>query len=182
MLHTGRRTRGLSWHSRKVNGAFGWRVVCLVLLAFTVVSALPGVTRAASDAYVSTDALYLRSDPITSGSVINEMTYGSYVAVIDGPTDDGWYFVDFDGTQGWAFGDYLSFGAPPVASQTASVGGEGDTVWVDTDALNVRADADRDAAILGTEGQGTEFSIVGSPSAGFYPVAYGDGTGWVDGE
>jgi uncharacterized protein YgiM (DUF1202 family) len=181
MLHTGLRIRGLAWRSPRVNGAFGWRVLCSFLFVLSILlSTHPGIARASTDAYVSTDALYLRSDPSVNSEIVNEMLWGDYVAIIDGPTDDGWYFVDFDGQQGWAYGDYLSIGAAPSSDSGATaVGGSGDTVWVATDALNVRSDPDADGWILGTAGQGDQFQVVGDPVAGYYPVSYGDVTGWV---
>jgi hypothetical protein len=111
------------------------------------------------------------------------MAFGAYVAVIDGPTEDNWYFVDFDGTQGWALGDYLSFGAVPQSPVDAgSVGGTGGTVWVATDALNVRSDADSSASVLGIAGQGDQLDVIGESYNGFYPVDYAGTTGWVAGE
>jgi uncharacterized protein YgiM (DUF1202 family) len=183
MLHTGHQTRGLSWRSLTVNGAFGWRVVLVSVFVFSLFLATTHPVRAAVDSYVDTDVLYLRSDPSKSGEVIAEMTYGEYVAVIDGPTERGWYFLDYAGMQGWAHGKYLNIGGTPGwdAGKTESVGGGG-TVWVDTDALNVRADASNDAWILGTLSQGAELTIVGDASDGFYPVAYGEQTGWVAGK
>ena len=77
MLHTGLTIRGLSWHSLKVNGAFGWRVVLLgvLLLSLTPLS-LTSVApvRAAVDAYVDTDVLYLRSEPDTGAGIHAENT------------------------------------------------------------------------------------------------------------
>jgi uncharacterized protein YgiM (DUF1202 family) len=184
MLHTGLEARGLSWHSRNVNGAFGWRVVLVSVFLLSLFSATTHSAGAAIDSYVDTDALYLRAEPSTNGEVIAEMTYGEYVAVIDGPSDHGWYFLDYAGVQGWAHGKYLNVGgsADSYSAGSANVGGNGDTVWVDTDALNVRADASSDAWVLGTIGQGAELTIVGESWDGFYPVAYGDQTGWVAGK
>jgi uncharacterized protein YraI len=149
-----------------------------------LISSTISPAQAAIDSYVDTDVLYLRSDPSTDGGVLAQMSYGEYVAVIDGPTEDGWYFLDYAGSQGWAYGEYLNVGGSPgwAGDGGSGVGGSGDTVWVDTDALNVRADASKDAWILGTVGQGAEFTVVGEPYDGFYPVAYGDQVGWVAGK
>jgi len=141
-----------------------------------------GTAHAASDAYVATDSLYLRSDPSTAGAVLDEMAFGAYVAVIDGPTNDNWYFVDFQGTQGWALGDYLSFGEVPQSPVDGPVGGSGGTVWVATGALNVRVDADPGANVIGIAGQGDALNVVGDAVGGFYPVSYAGTTGWVSAE
>jgi uncharacterized protein YgiM (DUF1202 family) len=178
MLHTGLRARGRAWHSQSVNVAFGWRGVLVVLFVCSLL--IPGLqsARAASDAYVSTDSLFLRSDPSSDAEILDEMAFGAYLAVIDGPADGNWYFVDFQGTQGWASGDYLSFGNAPEAS----VGGSGGTVWVATDALNVRTDADQSAGILGIVGQGDQLQVVGDSINGYYPVEFAGTTGWVAAE
>jgi uncharacterized protein YraI len=184
MLHTGCDARGLSWHSLKVNGAFGWRVVLVSVLLLSLISATIHPARAAIDSYVDTDVLYLRNDPSTGAGVLAEMTYGQYVAVIDGPTEDGWYFIDYAGMQGWAYGAYLNVGGSlgwESAAETA-VGGSGGTAWVATDALNVRADATRKSWVMGTLGQGEAVEIAGERDNGFYPVYYGDGIGWVAGK
>ena len=181
MLHTGLVTRGLSWHSLRVNGAFGWRVVLVSVLLFSLFSATTDPARAAIDSYVDTDALYLRTEPHTGASVIAEMSNGEYVAVIDGPTEDGWYFLDYAGYQGWAYGEYLNIDGSRgwSSGDSESVGGTTGSVWVATDALNVRAEPDLDAWVLGTVGQGVELSLEGSTSGGFYAVHYGDDIGWV---
>ena len=184
MLHTGHVTRGLSWHSPRVNGAFGWRVLLVSVVLLTLLSATIQPARGATDSYVNTDVLYLRAEPSTAAGVLAEMSQDDYVAVIDGPTEDGWYFLDYAGIQGWAFGAFLNIGGSAGwdSNGAASVGGSGSTVWVSTDALNIRADADGDAWILGTVGQGAELSVVGDPVGGFYPVAYGDQIGWAAGD
>ncbi len=182
MLHTGPRIRGRAWHSLQVNVAFGWRVVLTVLFVSSLL--LPGIhsARAASDAYVATDALYLRNDPSTDGAVLDKMAFGAYVTVIDGPTADNWYYVDFQGTQGWALGDYLSFGAVPTSPVDGSTGGYYGSVWIDTDVLNVRSDASQSASVLGQVGQGDMLDLAGEAANGFYPIWYNGLVGWVAAE
>lgn len=184
MLHTGRRTRGLSWHSLRVNGAFGWRVVLVSVLLLSIFCLTASPSRAAIDGYVDTDVLLLRSDPGTGGDVLARMHGGEYVAIIDGPSNNGWYFIDYAGIQGWAHGGYLSVGGAPGWDRPADagIGGSVGTVWVATNALNVRAAPSTDATVLGTVGQGSSLEIIGDASGGFYPVAYGWDTGWVAAE
>ena len=161
------------------------RLLILLALVVAVVSlAAPTRTRAASDGYVATDALYLRAEAGTWGAVLDEMIEGDYVAVVDGPTEDGWYFVDHEGTAGWAYGGYLSIGGRSgwASAAETEVGAATGTAWVGTDALNVRAEASQDGAILDTLGQGAELAVAGGPEAGFYPILAGGGIGWVWGE
>ena len=182
MAHTSRMTRGRLGHSLEASGAVFWRVASVFVLLLTIFSATQSQVSAASDGYVETDVLYLRSDPSTDANVTSEMYYGDYVAVIDGPTEHGWYFVDYSGIQGWAHGKYLSFDGPPRGGDgSEAVGSAGAAVWVDTDVLNVRAAPRSDSWVMGSVSQGEELWVVGERDNGFYPVAYGSDTGWVAG-
>ncbi len=94
----------------------------LLLALFSVFSPAARVA-AASDGYVDTDVLNLRDSPSTDGQIITQMWQGEYVAVIDGPTGDGWYQVEYDGTVGWAYGGYLSIDGVGGWASDAGVGG-----------------------------------------------------------
>jgi hypothetical protein len=78
---------------------------------------------AASDGYIDTDVLNLRDSPSTDGSILTQMWQGEYVAVVDGPTGDGWYQVEYQGTLGWAYGGYLSIDGVGGWASDAGVGG-----------------------------------------------------------
>lgn len=97
----------------------------LVMLAFSAVVGLHSATAASS--YIDTDVLNLRDDAGVWGNVITEMYQGDAITVIDGPTDDGWYYIDYNGTEGWAWGGYLTVwgslgwdGPPPSTGGVAS--------------------------------------------------------------
>lgn len=183
MLHTGLLTRAVSVQSWGTSGAAGWRVVSVFVLFLTILLATQSPAQAAADSYVATDVLYLRAEPDTDAGVLAEMYYGEYVAVIDGPTEDDWYFVDYAGIQGWAYGGYLTFdGAPGQATGSSSNDSGGDTVWVETDAVNVRSGPSTDTWVMGSASQGAELWLIGESVDGFYPVAYGSDTGWVAGK
>ncbi len=81
----------------------------LAIILAMVMSLAMGASLAAaySDGYVSTDVLNLRDGPGTWAGVIDQMWDGEYIGVLSGPTDDGWYKVDYSGTVGWAYGSYL---------------------------------------------------------------------------
>ncbi len=183
MLQTGRWTRVPSGYSFTTGGGAGWRVGLVLVLFLTLFSATQSRAGAAAESYVATDVLYLRGDPHTDASVLAEMYFGEYVHIIDGPTEHDWYFVDYAGIQGWAYGKYLSFdGEPSRSADVAATGGDGGSVWVDTDVLNVRAEPSTDSWVMGSESQGTEFWIVGEAVDGYYPVEYGSEIGWVAGQ
>ena len=94
----------LSRKSRFLSLAASLAILTTIVLSFTV-NATP--VAAASDGWVQVDRLNLRTGPGTWAEVIDKMWEGDYVAVIDGPTDDGWYQVRYDGSVGWAYGTYL---------------------------------------------------------------------------
>lgn len=165
------------------SGFLRWTALVLIVLASLAV--LPARdASAASDAYVSTDVLNLRDDAGTWANVITEMYFGEYVAVIDGPTGDGWYYIDYAGSQGWAYGAYLSidgvagWAGEPADSYTG-VGAYALTAWVNTDLLNVRAEANAEAWVLDLIEQGAQITVIGDPINGFAPIDYYGQTGFV---
>ena len=90
------------------------------------------------EARVTADTLNLRSGPGTTHAILTTMPCGATVAVVGGPTT-GWWNVTFNGTTGWASGNYLvapsafdpkvcvgatTDGGVPVASPDGGVAGE----------------------------------------------------------
>jgi uncharacterized protein YraI len=108
----------------------------IAVIAMLALLAPSAHVAAASDGYIDTDVLNLRDSPSTDGTILTQMWQGEYVSVVDGPTGDGWYQVEYQGTVGWAYGGYLSLdGAPGWASDVA-VGGvssasSGGERWID---------------------------------------------------
>ncbi|MEA2515496.1 MAG: hypothetical protein QOJ59_4985 [Thermomicrobiales bacterium] len=71
---------------------------------------------------VTTSSLNLRSGPSTADDVLAVMPRGAIVE-IRGDAENGFYPVRYDGRNGWAYADYLSFGGDDGGS------GESDIVW-----------------------------------------------------
>lgn len=111
-------------------------VALVALLALLMPSA---DVAAASDGYVDTDVLNLREAPGTETAVLAIMWQGEAVAIYDGPTDDGWYQVGYQGLVGWAYGGYLAVDG--VSGWASGVGSENDAYapsaaaerWIDFD-------------------------------------------------
>lgn len=182
MFIPGRLTRGPARPTHASPGVTRRTLLLLVAILIGLTSlAAPADGRAARDSYVATDVLNLRVEPSTDADVLAEMYEGEYVAVIDGPTEHGWYYVDYAGINGWAHGRYLAIGGSSGWGGV-EVGGATGTAWVGTDALNVRDSPSQDGAVIDTLGQGAELALAGGPEAGFYPIVYGGGIGWVWGE
>jgi uncharacterized protein YraI len=160
------------------------RLSLLVLagMAFAAVLATISPTAhvaAASEGYVDTDVLNLRDSPSTDGVILTQMWQGEYVAVYDGPTDDGWYQVEYQGTVGWAWGGYLAVdGVGGWASDLAVGGASTDYVdyssggerWIDFDRTNqIVTLYEGDAAVA------SYWGAIGydSSSDGFFSTAIG---------
>lgn len=149
--------------------------VLALLLPALLSMAQPARVAAQSAGYIDTDVLNLREEPGTWATILTQMWQGEYVTVLDGPTDDGWYLVDYSGWQGWAYGGYLLVDGSPGWSDwqgNSGVGGQASTAWVNTDSLNVRVDASIDAWVMDRLPQGTELTVTGDVVNGFVPIDY----------
>lgn len=135
---------------------------------------------------VDTDALNLRSGPGLDRGVLAVMSTGAHLTITDGPSSgDGYVWYEVSSATygaGWCAEDYL---APASGSQ----GGfdDGDIVFVDTDALNLRSDASDSAGIRATMPTGTRLEITGGAENRdgytWYPVDSDTyGSGWCAGE
>jgi uncharacterized protein YgiM (DUF1202 family) len=169
-------------------------VLLAALLLAASLGAIAGAQRsvdAAWGATVATDAVNLRSEPGTWAEVVGGVGYGAWVEIYQGPSD-GWYEVGYDGIVGWVDGVHLALdgesGSEAAATGAdgagamAGVGGVsdgGETAWVATDALAVRASADPTGAILETFYYGTEVTVLGDVLNGYVPVALWGGLAWV---
>lgn len=126
--------------------------------------------------------LNLRSGAGTGYAVIEQLATGDYVEIQSGPFyGDGysWYYVyvDATGSYGYAAGEFLG-GSFAI----------GDTVYVDTDVLNVRSGPGTGYSVIDSIGYGTNGLVVDGPvfSGGYtwYKLDYVGGTsdGWVAGD
>jgi hypothetical protein len=121
--------------SRRDRGGWPGTAGIRLAVALTIVLAIvmgSGARPAAaySDAWIATDVLNLREEPGTWAGIIDQMWDGEYVGVLDGPTDDGWYMVEYQGSVGWAFGAYLSING---AAGWGGSGGGGGERWASVD-------------------------------------------------
>jgi uncharacterized protein YgiM (DUF1202 family) len=185
MLVSSRMARGQQRHTIRRAGSQSlvWRIAAVAILLSLAMAAAP-VQRAAasSDSYINTDVLNLRDDAGTWANVIDRMYQNEPVSVLDGPTDDGWYFIDYYGEQGWAYGGYLVVNGSQGwadASAGSDVGGVGSSAWVSTNLLNVRTDASSSAGVLDQLATGAEVYVTGTPVNGFVPIDYNGQTAYV---
>jgi uncharacterized protein YraI len=154
----------------------------LLLIALLAMIAAPRNTSAEGGSYVDTDRLNLRSDPGTYAEVVGKLFQGDPIEVLAGPTEDGWYQVNYYGSVGWVYGGFINIGGSPGWSDWGrSVGSGGPSVWVATDVLNIRADATTRSEVLDRAWQGEELTVVGEGYNGFIPVVSDGVRGWANG-
>lgn len=112
------------------------RVLLAGMLFLSIFAGIaPQAAQAATYDHIATDELNLRAGPGTDYDVIDRMWNGERITVIDGPTDDGWYKIDYYGEVGWAYGGYLYidgvYGAE--ADGVGSASSQDQEHWIDVD-------------------------------------------------
>jgi uncharacterized protein YgiM (DUF1202 family) len=127
--------------------------------------------------WVVDGALNLRSGPSLSSAILLVMPGGSEVGVTGSP-QNGYTPVRYNGTNGYAYSQFLSdnepgSGAPPPSGEVIS------TAWVIDGALNLRSGPSTSNSVLLVMPSGAEVGVTGSPRNGFTPVRYNGTNGWA---
>lgn len=114
------------------------------------------------------DLVYFRTDPAVDAPTIGLVAVNSRVTITGGGVA-GFFPVTTGEMSGWIFGDFL-----------APDGGEAGTVIATaTDAINLRAAPDWDAAHVGLVAAGSIVLPTGRPENGFIPAQVDGMSGWV---
>jgi uncharacterized protein YgiM (DUF1202 family) len=145
-------------------------------------SAQDAATFTVDQTIITTDGINLRDSASASGAIVEVVNEGTEGTILGGPTSaDGynWYQVDFDGVTGYAAGEFLADATSGATTTTAS-----GTLYVNTDALNVRDTASLTGSVLETIAFGDTVTDLGaSDSADGYTWAEietsSGTTGWV---
>ncbi len=123
--------------------------------------------------------LNLRSGAGTSYSVLRVIPSGGAVTVLSGPTPNGWYNVNYNGTGGYVYGVYLAF-------QDNNVSFEPGETPRTTTALRLRTGAGTGYATIAVLPTNTQVTIISGPlfanTYSWYRVSSAYGTGWVAGD
>lgn len=164
-------------------------VLSIVLsLAGTVFVATPRSAEAA--AAWTTTGLNLRTGPSTSDAVILVMPRGAAVNIVRN-LQNGFYKVTYNGSSGWASAQYLTrtnpgggATAPPPTTGGGNNGGGGGSgatgnATVTVSALNLRAGAGTNTAVLAVMPFGASVSLTGETSNGFSRLTYNGTAGWA---
>lgn len=148
------------------------------LILAVVTAALLAVTAfAAESGTVNADALRLRSEPSTTAPTIAYLNTGAQVDIIEEQGE--WYQVEYNGSTGYLFSEFVSFGGE--ASVTSSVSAEsvaGKFGIITGSTVNFRTGPTTDDAILATLADGDEVMIV-SAVDDWCEVEWNGGTGYV---
>jgi len=156
-----------------------------------VVSSYPGLVQlaAAQDSasftagqsvVITADELNVRADASTDADIVTTLQNGTLATIVDGPVDGGdytWYEISYDDVDGWAAADYLvdAASAPSLTS--------GETVIVNTDALNLRSAAGSESEVVDILDGSTEGQVVSGPETAddmaWYEVDFDGVQGWV---
>jgi uncharacterized protein YgiM (DUF1202 family) len=110
------------------------------------------------------DSLNFREDASTSANVIAALPEGTYGIVVDGPvegtdedSDVSWYEIEVDGVAGFVTGEFLADAATEGTFEADT------TVYVNTDTLNLRAEANIDSDVVTQLTTNTEATVLGGP-------------------
>ena len=141
-------------------------LICMTMTVMLAVSALAvdllgGIVETAS-------SVNFRSQPSTSSAVIDRLSNGTKVAVLD--QQDDWYFVAYAGTTGYISSDYVS----TQAVMNVEAGG----AKVNTAVLNLRSKPSTDSEVVTRLTQGAVAKIIGINN-GWLKVTYGSYTGYI---
>lgn len=170
----------MNWYRLESDYGTGWSVE--TFLALSTSGSATHTFNVGAQVYVNTDALNLRATPGADSEVVTVLSTNDTGHIVDGPSEnDGfiWYQIRHGDLTGWSAAQYLAKGTPDPSGANV---GEGDTVFVDTDVLNIRASASLTADITGGLTTDQSATVVGSPveADGFLWVnVHSDGgNGW----
>lgn len=135
---------------------------------------------AVGQAVVTTDALNVRTDASVDSEILVTLLNGTWATIVDGPVAGDaydWYQIEYDEITGWVAADYLADAA------TAGSLAAGDTVIVNTDALNLRSEPGATSDIVEILEASTEGQVVSGPQSveeiEWYQVDFDGVQGWV---
>lgn len=124
-----------------------------------------------------TSELHLRSGPSTADSSLMVMPVNASV-LLTGNASNGFYSVSYDGTEGWAYAEYLDLSGEPVSPQEPAPQATSEPAFT-TAPVNLRNDPSPSGAVLLVIPSGASVTITGAAESGFLPVTYSGQSGWA---
>jgi uncharacterized protein YgiM (DUF1202 family) len=148
-------------------------LLCAIITAAVLISALTVTASAANLAYgaatVEATQLNVRSAPSTDSSVITMLDNSDIVVILE-KTNSEWFYINFNGTEGYAKSEYFR---DVLTAENFSATGKltGDSVYI-------RKSPSTSAEALGSYNSGTSMSVIGINS-GWYKVRHDGLTGYI---
>ena len=164
--------RGVVWYEIDYKGMSGW--VSSKYAYLNGVNAVSYVT-------ITGGQCHMRLEPNLSGEVIEILEEGSQAAYHgEVSTDDrgvDWYYVNYDGEEGWVSSRYAKFGS---VSTSASYG----YVKATSHKVNLRDEPNLDGEDIGTMDEGETAAYLGKKSTDnrgvvWYKVRFNGKEGWI---
>jgi uncharacterized protein YraI len=157
----------------------------VLIAAFLLSTAGAALFTGGGIAYASsattTTGLNLRKLPSTGSAVRRVMPAGSSVDVIR-KSKNGFYYIDYQGSRGYAHGDYLDFGG---GSSSGGGGGGGVSTGgatgkaKTTSSVNLRSGPSTSNSVILLMPSGATVTLNGKSSNGFLGVSYKGTSGWA---
>lgn len=147
-------------------------VTAYAFALFVLAAAAPGIATAGRQlpkgpaTVTATDGLYLRHGPSRTAEPIVVMPYQSRLRVL-GAARNGYYRVRYEGTRGFAHGDWLT----PVESKARPAVAKTD--------LYLRRGPSTSHGWITVIDEGSRVLVTGPARNGFLPVKYGKRAGWA---
>lgn len=127
-------------------------------------------------------SLNLRADASTSSQVLTVMPAGAAVTLL-GEQRNGFVSVSYNGTEGWAFGQYLGSGGSPSAPSDGGDDGGATTgatgAAQTTSDLNLRSGAGTSFGVITVIPAGGQVQLLGSRQNNFAQLTYNGTQGWA---
>lgn len=130
---------------------------------------------------VTTASLNLRSGPGTTYAVRTVMPFGAGVE-LRGEPQNGFYPVNYQGTLGWAAGDWLAIGGSGSNPTTPPGDGSYPQYLYTHQSVNMRSQPTTASGIVWIIPPQTRVTITGPMQDGWYPTAWAHVTGYMHGD
>lgn len=179
-MHTRSLINGVSIAATALTIAFGGVGLVSTSTGLVQIASAQDASFAAGQAVVTTDALNVRTDASTDSEIVVTLLNGTWATIVDGPVAGDpydWYQIEYDDVTGWVVADYLADAA------TAGSLAVGDTVIVNTAALNLRSEPGATSGIVEILESSTEGQVIAGPETveemDWYQVDFDGVQGWV---
>ena len=159
-------TDGSRWYQVAGAPGTGWCASFVLQLTDKTPPPPPGPFVVGDTVVVATDVLKLRDVPRLSGGVLAVLPTGVEATVVAGPEPaDGylWYQLDGDYGLGWSVSEFLATPGSPLPPPPDAAFAAGDTVAVDTDALNLRSAPGLTASVVAVLPTGATGTVTAGP-------------------